>query len=213
MKTTPIFINAKDRVTYLRRMIDRLKAQGYHNLYVVDTGSSWPSMIAYELSCPARVFSCQPGASPQLALWSCGVLESSGHGRSAFVYTDCDILTDCPDDWLAVLYSALDQHPEFPKAGLGLRIDDIPDHYSRKREVIAWEGQFWNKPMGGGLFEADIDTTLALHRPGTQWSMKAIRTGGDYQARHLPWYENSSQPSEEQTYYKSHMMGGVGHWR
>ena len=40
----------------------------------------------------------------------------------------------------------------------------------------------------------------------------AARTGYPYMARHLSWYEDSSNPSEEQLYYEAHMNKDYSHW-
>lgn len=213
MKATPIFLCCKDRASYLKRVVDKLREQGYENIHLVDTGSSFPKMIDYELSCGLPVYRVSPQSQPHLALWNCNVLRDSGYGNAAFVYSDQDVLPDVPEDWLGKLYQVLDRHPEYPKAGLALRIDDLPDHYARKQEVISWEQQFWREEIEPGVWKADIDTTLALHRPGVEWSMKALRLAGDYQAKHLPWYSDSMNPTDEEIYYREHMAAGVGHWR
>ena len=59
----------------------------------------------------------------------------------------------------------------------------------------------------GGLFDAPIDTTFALYRPGklqkkTEVFFSAIRTGGNYVARHLGWYISvNGMTSEQSDYY------------
>jgi hypothetical protein len=206
---TPIFINAKDRVSFLRRQVDLLRRQGYSNLHIIDTGSTFPDMLAYEETVGLPIYHCEPESNPHLALWNCGILEKSGKAGCAFVYTDCDILPDCDPDWLQNLYGVLDRHADFPKAGLGLRIDDLPDHYPRKDAVISWEAQFWQRSVEHLLFEADIDTTLALYRPDSAWTMKALRTGGNFVARHLPWYSNPAELSPDEAYYFAHMASGA----
>jgi hypothetical protein len=55
------------------------------------------------------------------------------------------------------------------------------------------------------LFAAPVDTTLALYRPGGRWHLSGMRTGGKYQARHLPWYVDSAHPTQEELYYRAHL--------
>lgn len=210
---TPIFINTKDRVSFLSRQVELLLCQGYTNLHIIDTGSTWPGMLEYQEKVGVPIYRCTPTENPHLALWNCEIFEKSGQTGCAFVYTDCDILPDCSPDWLQHLYGILDRHGDFPKAGLGLRIDDLPDHYPKKQQVIEWESQFWEKSVEHLLFEADIDTTLALYRPNSAWSMKALRTGGNFVARHLPWYSNPADLAPDEAHYFTNMSAGVGHWR
>ena len=92
--------------------------------------------------------------------------ETRGDGR--YIVTDPDVVpaADCPRDWPARLSALLDKYPQATKAGLGLRTDDIPEHYSRRDQVISWEAGFWTHPAGDGAYWAAIDTTLAMYREG-----------------------------------------------
>lgn len=216
-KSTPIFICAKDRVMFLRRLVERLRQQGYNNIIVIDTGSTFPEMLDFlpRVDCGgaggvAQIHDCP---NPHLALWTYGLLKIFNAEGGPFVYTDCDVLPDCPHDWIFRLGELLDRHPEFPKAGLGLRIDDLPDCYARKAEVIEWESKFWARQIEADAYDAPIDTTLALYRPGAVGLSRAIRTGGEYVARHLPWYSDSKNLAPDEAHYKANMAPGVGHWR
>jgi SAM-dependent methyltransferase len=99
-------------------------------------------------------------------------------------------------------------NPQIFKAGLGLRLDDLPDTYGFRNEVLAWERRFWRAPVARGLFLAHIDTTFALYRPGSSFSVNAVRTGFPYLARHEPWYINSANPTDEELYYRATAQRG-----
>lgn len=215
MKATPIFINAKNRVSFLSQLIERFLADGFRNIHIVDSGSTYPPMLEYYKRISFACHCCNPQVLGHLALWNCGILVACGKSGAPYVYTDCDVLPDenCPSDWLEHLFALLEKYPQYPKAGLGLRIDNLPDCYARKQEVIHWESQFWTAPLEPDVYSAPIDTTLACYRTGAMGLSHAIRTGGKYVARHLPWYADSAQPTEEDAYYKAHMCGATGHWR
>ena len=110
--------------------------------------------------------------------------------------------------FLVTLFKELKKHPFARKIGFSLRIDNIPDSYIHKEEVINLEKQYYLKPAEGGLYRAPIDTTFALYRPrvglSRSRSVEAYRTAYPYQAEHLPWYNDSSNLSEEEQYYISH---------
>lgn len=216
VKDTPIFICSKDRLSFLKELLATLLTQGYWNLYVVDTGSTFMPMVEFLHRNEFATVRVSPTEYPQLSLWTFNVIEATGNASRHFVWTDCDVVPDCPDDWLSQLYHLMNQYSQFRRVGLGLRLDDLPDCYCRKQEVIAWENQFWKNEIQPGVFDAAIDTTLALYPPGAGGSIaavRAIRTGGKYVARHLPWYSDSANPTEEERWYKEHMAAGVGHWR
>ena len=125
-----------------------------------------------------------------------------------FVYTDSDIyLPDCvPDDFLQHFYDILVHTPYTSKVGCALRIDDLPDCYARKEEVLQWEQRFWQHPVGPDMYLSDIDTTFALHKPnlriGHRETGHRIRVAGPYACQHRPWYVDSAHlDSEEQQEY------------
>jgi hypothetical protein len=120
---------------------------------------------------------------------------------------------ETPADALEYLAELLFRYADVDKVGFGLRIDDLPERYRFRSEVIAWESQFWEEELEPGVYRADIDTTFALYRPSVRGpSMRALRTGPPYVARHLPWYQDSHHLSEEDRYYRDHVLAGVSNW-
>ena len=64
------------------------------------------------------------------------------------------------------------------------------------------------------MFQAEVDTTFALYRsPAEKHSTaRALRTAAPYVARHLGWYADSTQPTDEQRYYREHADPSMSHW-
>ena len=65
------------------------------------------------------------------------------------------------------------------------------------------------------MYLAPIDTTFALYRPnikgGAFFHDFMIRTGGQYQAKHLPWYNDDDNLTEEERYYVLNAKT-ITHW-
>jgi hypothetical protein len=214
IKDIPIIINNKNRLTYLLQLINWLEKNGYSNIYIIDNASTYPPLLEYYSKTKYHVFRLKKNVG-KLALWESGIIKQ--FIKDYYVYTDPDVvpIEDCPSDILQTFMNALNMFPGFEKAGFGLKIDDLPDHYEQKKKVIEWEKKFWEKPIIENLFDAEIDTTFALYRPytnGAIWIQRACRTGGQYVARHLPWYEDTAHPTEEDAYYMAHIKGGISHW-
>jgi hypothetical protein len=131
-----------------------------------------------------------------------------------FVYTDPDIVPTeaCPPDLILALAKLLDMHRHATKAGLGIKIDDLPDRYEHKASVQAWERQFWQRLLVGNCYDAAVDTTFALYRPGSWHQLQAVRAGPPYLARHLSWYMDTSMPSAEDSYYAAHTLPHMTSW-
>lgn len=209
---TPIVINNFNRLSYLRELVDALHERGYENLYVIDNASTYEPLLEYYEMKGLRVFYLDTNVG-YLALWRTRVGESFTHNH--YVYTDPDIVPvpECPADFIGVFHELLTVVPDAQKVGFGLRIDDIPDHNPLKQSVVEHESRFWQRPLAENLYAASIDTTFALYRPRATggWWLPALRTAGEYMARHLPWYEDPARPDEELSFY-ARVIGAQTHW-
>ncbi|MEI6515718.1 MAG: glycosyltransferase family 2 protein [bacterium] len=210
----PIIINNRNRHTCLRLMIDWLMSAGYKNIVVLDNNSRYKPLLDYYKNSPVKVIYLKENMG-HLAFWKTPVYRE--YYRDYYVYTDPDILpvAECPADFMSHFMALLNKNPNVEKVGFGLKIDDLPDTYDRKNEVIYWENQFWQKEIETGVYDARIDTTFALYKPFTNaalWPQNALRTGGNYVARHLPWYEDSRNETEESRFYRAEVKEGASHW-
>lgn len=200
----PIIINNFNRLDCLKKLIDVLERLGYRNLFILDNHSTYPPLLEYYNTCPYEIIHLDRNIGYQ-AIWLSGVYNR--FKRSFYAYTDSDVVPDenCPEDFMQRFLNTLRKYPRCLKVGFGLRIDDLPDHFAQKEEVLANESRFWKKPLGNGLYNAQIDTTFALYRPFCYGPANdhhlMIRTGEPYVARHLPWYADSMNLTDEDRYY------------
>lgn len=214
-KEIPIVINNFNHLIYLLSLIHALEKRGYKNIIILDNNSNYPPLLEYYKTCPYRIEFLNKNLG-YLALSKSSVYEEIKHGY--YVYTDPDIvpIDECPDDFLLKFLEILKSKVFLHKVGFSLKIDDIPNHYDKKEVVINWEKNFYKNEVTKGVFKAQIDTTFALHRPGSKISFLDgitihYRLNYPYQARHLPWYENSNELSDElKHYYKNAVIGN--HW-
>jgi hypothetical protein len=198
----PILINNFNRLHILKQQIEWLGNAGYSNIYIIDNQSTYPPLLEYYKTLPYTIFKLDRNKG-HFSIWETILFSRFGHDY--YVYTDPDILPveDCPSDILSHFKKLLHQYPGSKKVGFGLLINDLPDHFQLKEQVTKWEQQFWQKALEPDVYDALIDTTFALYRPGAKGGAdgQAIRTAGKYTARHLPWYENSASLDEETQYY------------
>ena len=205
-KSIPIIINNFNRLTYLKELIQSLEKRGYSNIYIIDNLSTYPPLLDYYKGCRHRVFRLEKNLG-SYALWKSGLFKR--FRNDFFVYTDSDVIPidECPDDFLLFFLQTLKKYKLAKKVGFSLKIDDIPDHYSLKSEVIEFEKKYYcNQRPNELLFWAPIDTTFALYRPRATWNhanfnIEMYRTAFPYLARHKPWYINSKNPDDETRYY------------
>lgn len=131
-----------------------------------------------------------------------------------FVMTDPDIELDNVNGDILEFYKYLSiQNNNEYVVGPMLRIDDIPDYYPYKKNVIqSHTSQFWHKtPINinykGNTYQIQyslIDTTFQLvHRSllSSTFARKGIRCYPPYSARHLDWYLDPNNLTDDQIYY------------
>lgn len=213
LKETPIIINNFNRVKSLRGLLKWLEDAGYNNIHIIDNASTYPPLLDYYDQINFPVYKCQNlGAH---ALWKNSELWNKIKW-GLYVYTDSDVvpMDSCPSNFVeqAVLY--FQRFPSIQKIGLSLEINDLPDSYAKKTDVLAWEGQYWQKKIDSFLFDAAVDTTFAVYKPFAKggWWIKSGRLDRPYTASHTPWYENSQSLTDEERFYRHSVIKGVSTW-
>lgn len=212
-RDVPIVIICHNLVSDLTALVGWLETTGHERLLLLDNASTYEPMRDFLAVTPHEVIGLSENLGHE-APWRSGIVDRWGPGQP-FVVTDPDVLPDqsCPPDAVEHFQQLLLRHPAFDKAGFGLHIDDLPDSYPHRDEVRRWEAPFWTKTVEHAVYAAHIDTTFAVHRPGTPYKVtEALRTDAPYLARHLPWYRNPSQPDAETAFFFSARRTDIGYW-
>jgi hypothetical protein len=215
-KTVPVFIISFNRVAYIRQVIDRLESLDFQNITIIDNASTYEPLKDYLGQSPHNVVRLTENLG-HLALWKSGRFQKIIE-REKFILNDSDVVPadDCPADITSHLDEMLERYPRHTKAGLSLRINDLPDHYAFKQVVLECEAPFWVNLLDDGNYESALDTTFALYRPGVDCSeerwWRSIRAAPPYSALHLPWYQDTSVMSEEDRFYQRAVAGISSQW-
>ena len=215
-KNVPVFIISFNRLSYLVRLVEWLEIAGFKNINIVDNNSTYPPLLEYLQSSKYKVHRMDVNYG-YLVVWKCGKFKEI-LDNNYYIVSDCDVLPaeECPLEVTHYFFKILKKYKRTTKAGFALKIDDLPGHFIFRDSVINWEKKFWINKKEDGLFDAPIDTTFALYRPGIypsdkKW-WKSIRTDSPYIARHLPWYVDSSILTEEDKYYQEQLTNRSTFW-
>ena len=207
-RDVPIFINARDRLGVMQRLIDWLLGAGYRKLIVLDNDSTYPPLIEYyaALERDSRIKVIRLGKNFGFkALWLSGVLESLKIA-TPYIYTDPDVLPieRCPKNFVKRLMKIHGDNHEVRKVGLGLVYDDIT--FFDKDAVQRTEAKLYaGTKVGDDLHFAQVDTTFALYSNVRHYSLRfSLRTTGNLRAYHLPWYFDYDNLPEDERYYLEH---------
>lgn len=213
-RQVPVVINNFNRVAVLEQLVDWLARAGMRRIFILDNDSTYPPLLEfYRRVRHVEVVFLRRNLGFR-ALWRSSFFRRvMGH---YYVYTDPDVLPveECPGDVVRVLFDALVRFPDKQKAGMGLKIDDLPTCFSRHEEVARWEQKFWRVELAPGIYDAPADTTFALYRPWARggWWIPGLRLGAPHLLRHLPWYADSNHPDDEERYYQSRIQRASSHW-
>jgi len=215
----PIIVPCFNNPTYSEIMLNQLINLDFKDIIIIDNASSSSEMIkwlSYNSSrAGIRVVRLKENLGPRHCFMDDAVLALLPR---RFCLTDPDILfnSSLPEDFLAQMALLAEKH-RIGKVGFAL---DISDRHLMKKldydidgvkyKTWEWEEQFWCKCMdrlngGDEVYDAPIDTTFALYDKkyfSSEDKKRALRIGGRFTARHLPWYIDSKIPQNEECYYR-----------
>lgn len=209
----PVIITTRDRLTPLLQLLRWLEDIGQTNIWLCDNDSTYEPMVKFLANSDHHVVYNRQNLGHR-APWLSGLVAELG-GDRPFVVTDPDVVPceTCPADALDYFAQTLHEHHDMDKVGFSLRLDDLPTHFTHRESVITWERQFWTNEFKPGFYFAPIDTTFALYRPGLgHQNSRSLRAQPPYEARHMPWYDDTQNPTEEQAYYTAHADRLISNW-
>lgn len=202
--TIPVVINNFNRYASLKILVDwLLQLSQPVSLIILDNKSTYPPLLAYyrTLNHPQiQVVRLPRNYELSMILPVSLLLQNF----TKYVVTDADLIPyNTPADILEKMMIALDRRPDLNHIGASLEIEDIPVTYPFYKEVKLWEGQYWTNRMGKDGFLACIDTTFAMYRrdSAVYKIYPAMRLDRPYTLKHVDWYVNPENVSEEYSYY------------
>lgn len=233
---TPIFIITHNRLTVLKQCIASIENSlvgTKFEIVIHDNQSTYEPLIDFLKESRYTVY-WNPGNNlDDVAKSVAAYFEENENAAPFYAVTDPDIEFDVdsiPGDWLDVYQRLLDETPHVTAVGPELRIDDIPDHYPLKQELLRRHrfGHKDDKLFDFALSDEKdgehsekvikcvyrpVDTTFALYRRGFVFHRlnPAVLCHAPYNARHLDWYIDGDNMNEDDRLY---MMKTTqwGHW-
>ena len=209
----PVIITVRDRLSCLLQLLQWLEQIGQNDIWLCDNGSTFPPLVEFLKTTKHHVVFNNFNLGHR-APWLSGLVPQLGNDKY-FIISDPDVVPDenVSSNALEIFEFMLHSNPNIDKVGFSLRIDDLPDHFIHKADVITWETQFWQEIYSPGYFKAPIDTTFAMYRPGNgHQNGNSLRSAPPLTARHIPWYQDSSNLSEEDTYYIKNSDHLITNW-
>jgi hypothetical protein len=200
------FIVNRNLLTTLKNTVDFLLKEPRIEVVIFDQQSDYPPLLEYYKTVNATVVYSSTNAGPH-SVW--GEQLKKHFNNTFFIVTDSDCIYDnVPSNWLDRMLNILNNTTIF-KVGFSLNISDLPNT-TVGNQAVEWESKYWNKKIESG-WDAHIDTTFALYRPGSGFSYDAIRLDKPYCIQHFPWYITKDNINEEWKYYLNN-INNVSTW-
>jgi hypothetical protein len=204
----PVLVNNFNRLEALRTQLDWLLGlEGDLSIIIMDNASTYPPLIGFYRSLDI------PNVQVlHLDFNSCGLAAKEVAARlpdsPRFVVTDPDLqpYPTTPRNAVLHLSDLLDRYPGYNHVGLSLEVNDLPDHSPLKASIVQHESRFW-PPQAERLSDkvcvAPVDTTFAMYRSTSDVDANApaLRTCRPYTLKHVDWYRNPEDLSDEYLYY------------
>ena len=202
-----IVINNRNRLTTTKKMVEKLLSINRNEqIIIIDNGSTYPPLLEWYNKIIDTVNIRFHKNEGHLALWATGLYKELGE---YFIYTDADIILpdNLPLDWKEIMFNIMMKYPEYKKIALGLRIDDLPEHYLFKYQVKRNEGRWWLQEVEANLYKADTDTTFSLMKNFGDNCYPSLRIcREDLICRHHGWYLCLDNLDDEEKYYLDHLQ-------
>jgi len=200
-----VVINNRDRLTTTKKLVEDLLELNTQEIWIIDNASTYPPLLEWYQHVPEQVKVLRYHNGGHLALWSLGVINNVSEEWVFYTDSDIELNPSMPKDYQRVMLEAA-LHYGYNKVGLALALDDIPEYYWLRAQVLRNEGRWWLNSLAPDVYVADTDTTFNLNRKVDQYS--SIRLAGDFTCKHVPWYiDINNLDPEEQYYYDHHDMG------
>lgn len=198
----PIFINNFNRLSSTKKLVEDLLLLGYNNIKILDVNSTYPPLIDWYNTNPCKVIKLNVNLGSKTIYHTNIIKMFSKYEWIALTDPDLELNPNTPKNFIDILINKANQY-KFKKAGLALKIDDLPENdYTKK--YINWESKYWIKELEKDVYEADVDTTFCVVKPIENFSYKSIRIAGDLTCKHLTWYQDFDNLNDEELYYLKH---------
>lgn len=208
MEKINCFINNFNLLTWPKAMVEYLLEIPELNVIIIDNNTTYKPTLDWYKTKPCEIIELGENLGHH-APFTTNLVDLGSNDY--YIVTDPDLeLNKIPKDFLNILIKGMENYKHNCKVGFSIEIDDIPNRnikYDRVyNDVKLWESQFWVDKIPGTLFyNAPIDTTFAIYskaRGGNNIGMQTgIRTDRPYTCRHLPFYIDENNITEELCFY------------
>ncbi len=209
-KEIPLIIISFNQLEHLKNLVSFLLDRNFTNIVIVDNCSTYGPLLDYFETIKDKVTLERQASNLGYRVFFNSPELIEKYTKGYYIITDPDILPNpkLPENFLKSFISELGNNfNKVTKVGFALNLQNIPDFYPNKDKVIHWEEKYWKDEIKPEIYNADIDTTLALYKPLYPKRFKnvnyykALRFAGNYTCEHMGWFIDPNDYNNEQRHY------------
>ena len=199
----PIVIICYNNYRYVKNTLSQIlniNKEYYKNIIIINNNSTCLNTIEYLNNVDVRVINNTENLGPWITYTNNKHIYDILPDK--FILTDPDLKfnKNIPTNFIEILANLSDKY-ETSKIGFALDISDhelffLTTNYVHNVSIYEWEKSFYEFKIADDkyeLYDADIDTTFCLinkYNLLNDYNLK-IRVGGDFTAKHIPWYRDN----------------------
>jgi hypothetical protein len=210
MKNYPIVLTNMNRLTTCKSMVESLfSLNGSSDITIIDNASTYPPLLDWyeEIKNDVKVIRHAGNHGPWVFFnsnfWS--TIDSE-----FYIYSDADLELNSamPYNWQEIMKDYYDKYQGDRKISLALDLEDIPDHYEYIDQVKNHQSVCWYPTEEENVYKAITDMSFTMDSKLKGYRYESVRLAGKFMAKHIPWYIDFNNISEEEKYYIEHINPG-----
>ena len=202
----PIYLTNMNRLSTTKKMVEDLfTLNGNSDITIIDNASTYPSLLEWYkyIEKDIKIIRHVENKGPWSFFYS-GIY--SNIQSEYYIYSDADLELNpnMPKNWQEIMFSYLEKYKR--KASLALKISDLPEN-DLKATILNHQSICWYPTEEENVYTGVTDMTFSMDRKDKGYRYESVRLAGDFECKHIPWYTNINNPSEEEKYYLNHLDG------
>jgi hypothetical protein len=186
---------------------DLFRLNGNSNITIIDNASTYPPLLDWydEFKKDISIIRNPTNLGPWTFFYGGNYNDVK---EEYYIYSDADLELNpkMPYNWQEIMIEHINKYDK--KASLALRLDDIPDSYEFKNNIIDHQSVCWYDTGIPDLYGAITDMTFSMDRKSKGHRYDSMRLAGNFSCRHIPWYIDFNNISDEEMYYLQNINPG-----
>ena len=207
----PIYLTNMNRLSTTKKMVEDLfRLNPKADITIIDNASTYPPLLKWyeEVKNDIKIERLDANHGPWVFFYG-GIFQHCKQDYYAYSDADLELNPNMPPEWQEIMF---DYHQRYgKKCSLVLRTDDIEDP-ARKAEIEAHYNltTCFHPSDEKDVYTGVTDMHFSFDAKQSGYRYDSVRLAGDFMCRHIPWYNNFDNLSEEELYFLSHLPEDAG---